>query len=268
VKSGGGRRARYPRIDAARSWKTKATRCAWPRTAPAARAALDDKMPDWCCWISGCRMSMASPCSRNGKQQGRLTMPVVMMSGHGTIHTAVEATRLGAFDYLEKPMPYKQLLETVEKALETRSGRGQPPPAISRALGDSESHQTSDAAPESGRGAGLPIALMTHPGAGEQIAAHYHDAARRALRERRCACATRQPSHRVAGARQRRSGLRAGHLGALSNMQQKWTGIAGRRVAPNSAYARCRRQRSTADATTRRRRPDPGIARPFCARGG
>jgi DNA-binding NtrC family response regulator len=34
---------------------------------------------------------------------GLLTMPVVMMSGHGTIHTAVEATRLGAFDFLEKP---------------------------------------------------------------------------------------------------------------------------------------------------------------------
>lgn len=49
-----------------------------------------------------------------------LTMPVVMMSGHGTIHTAVEATRLGAFDFLEKPVPYKKLLATVEKALNSR----------------------------------------------------------------------------------------------------------------------------------------------------
>jgi two-component system, NtrC family, nitrogen regulation response regulator NtrX len=34
---------------------------------------------------------------------GQLTMPVVMMSGHGTIETAVEATRIGALDFLEKP---------------------------------------------------------------------------------------------------------------------------------------------------------------------
>ncbi len=52
-----------------------------------------------------------------------LTMPVVMMSGHGTIHTAVEATRLGAFDFLEKPVPYKKLLATVEKALNSRPMR-------------------------------------------------------------------------------------------------------------------------------------------------
>ncbi|NWG87855.1 MAG: sigma-54-dependent Fis family transcriptional regulator [Hydrogenophilaceae bacterium] len=48
---------------------------------------------------------------------GLLTMPVVMMSGHGTIHTAVEATRLGAFDYLEKPVPYNHLIDTVARAL-------------------------------------------------------------------------------------------------------------------------------------------------------
>ena len=35
---------------------------------------------------------------------GHLNMPVVMMSGHGTIDTAVEATRFGAFDFLEKPI--------------------------------------------------------------------------------------------------------------------------------------------------------------------
>ena len=38
---------------------------------------------------------------------GLLTMPVVVMSGHGTIDTAVEATRIGAFGYLEKPVPRK-----------------------------------------------------------------------------------------------------------------------------------------------------------------
>ena len=46
-----------------------------------------------------------------------LTMPVVMMSGHGTIDTAVEATRIGAFDFLEKPIALQKLLKTVEAAL-------------------------------------------------------------------------------------------------------------------------------------------------------
>jgi two-component system, NtrC family, nitrogen regulation response regulator NtrX len=48
--------------------------------------------------------------------------PVVMMSGHGTVETAVEATRLGAFDFIEKPVSLAKLLRTVERALE--SGRG------------------------------------------------------------------------------------------------------------------------------------------------
>lgn len=48
---------------------------------------------------------------------GQLTMPVVMMSGHGTIETAVEATRIGALDYLEKPIALQRLLTTVKRAL-------------------------------------------------------------------------------------------------------------------------------------------------------
>lgn len=48
---------------------------------------------------------------------GLLTMPVVMMSGHGTIDTAVEATRIGAIDFLEKPIALQKLLATVKRAL-------------------------------------------------------------------------------------------------------------------------------------------------------
>jgi DNA-binding NtrC family response regulator len=47
-----------------------------------------------------------------------LTMPVVMMSGHATIDTAVEATRIGALNFLEKPIALQKLLKTVGKALE------------------------------------------------------------------------------------------------------------------------------------------------------
>ena len=48
---------------------------------------------------------------------GQLTMPVIMMSGHGTIDTAVEATRFGASAFLEKPITLQKLLRAVESAL-------------------------------------------------------------------------------------------------------------------------------------------------------
>src|SRR4030066_276092 len=51
---------------------------------------------------------------------GQLTMPVVMMSRHGTIETAVEATRIGASDFLEKPVALQRLLATGERALLNR----------------------------------------------------------------------------------------------------------------------------------------------------
>ncbi len=58
---------------------------------------------------------------------GHLNMPVVMMSGHGTIDTAVEATRFGAFDFLEKPIALQKLLSTVQKALKHDSPPQRPP---------------------------------------------------------------------------------------------------------------------------------------------
>ncbi len=48
---------------------------------------------------------------------GTLTMPVIMMSGHATIETAVEATRIGAFSFLEKPITMQKLLKAVEQGL-------------------------------------------------------------------------------------------------------------------------------------------------------
>ena len=47
----------------------------------------------------------------------QLTMPVIMMSGHGTIDTAVEATKYGATAFLEKPITLQKLLRAVEQAL-------------------------------------------------------------------------------------------------------------------------------------------------------
>jgi DNA-binding NtrC family response regulator len=67
---------------------------------------------------------------------GQLTMPVVMMSGHGTIETAVEATRIGALDFLEKPIALQRLLATVKRALRNPEAAAPPPLALA-ALGRS-----------------------------------------------------------------------------------------------------------------------------------
>ncbi len=65
---------------------------------------------------------------REWSRQEGMACPVVMMSGHGTVDTAVEATRLGAFDYIEKPISLANLLRTVERAL--KEGRDKLKPAV------------------------------------------------------------------------------------------------------------------------------------------
>ena len=76
---------------------------------------LDIWMPD----IDG--ISLLKEWSINGNPESQ----VVIMSGHGTLETAVEATRLGAFDFVQKPLSLAKLLATVRKALDAR------PPATS-----------------------------------------------------------------------------------------------------------------------------------------
>ena len=56
---------------------------------------------------------------REWSENGGLPCPVVMISGHGTVETAVEATRLGAYDFIEKPISLAKLLLTVERAFES-----------------------------------------------------------------------------------------------------------------------------------------------------
>ena len=61
---------------------------------------------------------------------GLLTMPVIMMSDHGTIDTAIEATRMGAYDFLEKPIALQKLLATVKRALRAGESRAVMPLSI------------------------------------------------------------------------------------------------------------------------------------------
>ncbi len=103
---------------------------------------------------------------------GLLTMPVVMMSGHGTIDTAVEATRIGAFDFLEKPIALQKLLTTVGRAL--RSGENQMKPTLMLAtLG--RAPLITELKQRLGRVGNLksPLLLLTEPGSGVELCAKF-----------------------------------------------------------------------------------------------
>jgi len=107
---------------------------------------------------------------REWAANGQLTMPVVMMSGHGTIETAVEATKVGAFDFLEKPVGLQKLLSTVTRALKTAAGQG--PRRISlAALGTSTPVIEVERAIEQLLRANRPVLIVGEPGAGHDIAA-------------------------------------------------------------------------------------------------
>jgi DNA-binding NtrC family response regulator len=88
-----------------------------------ARAAYTEQRPDlvlldiWMPDTDG--ITLLKEWSKDGAPE----MPVVMISGHGTIETAVEATRLGAYDFIEKPLSMGKLLVTVERALESEKLR-------------------------------------------------------------------------------------------------------------------------------------------------
>lgn len=86
-------------------------------SAPAARASVRQERPSLVLldiWMPG---EDGLSLLKNWAEPG-LAFPVVIMSGHGTIETAVEATRLGAWDFIEKPIALAKLLLTVERALE------------------------------------------------------------------------------------------------------------------------------------------------------
>jgi DNA-binding NtrC family response regulator len=96
---------------------------------------------------------------------GLLTMPVVMMSGHGTIDTAVEATKFGAMAFLEKPITLQKLLRAVDQALAKPSS---PPPRAAGAAPMSTAPSLASAPPMHGGllGSALRAAPLHHGGGG------------------------------------------------------------------------------------------------------
>ena len=114
---------------------------------------------------------------REWQQSHGNALAVVMMSGHGTVETAVEATRLGALDYVEKPLSLAKLLRTVRGALEQGGRRRQSlraslpsliaPAGRSRLMRDLR-EQVKQLAPHD-----APVLIVGEPGTGREAFARY-----------------------------------------------------------------------------------------------
>jgi two-component system, NtrC family, nitrogen regulation response regulator NtrX len=114
---------------------------------------------------------------REWAQSNGGSCPVVMMSGHGTVETAVEATRLGAFDFVEKPLSLAKLLRTVERALDSgrnkrQMGRTLTPPLMAPVGRSRVMHalreQVQQVAPHD-----TPVLIVGEPGTGREAFARY-----------------------------------------------------------------------------------------------
>jgi two-component system nitrogen regulation response regulator NtrX len=112
--------------------------------------------------------------------------PVVMMSGHGTVETAVEATRLGAFDFVEKPLSLAKLLRTVERALDAGKRRRQSgkllTPGLMVPVGKSKQMQQLRTELQQIAGNPSSVLLIAEPGSGREAFARYlHERSPRAM---------------------------------------------------------------------------------------
>jgi DNA-binding NtrC family response regulator len=146
-------------------------------TAAEARTACANQLPDlvlldiWMPDMDGISLL------REWQQSFGQSVPVVMMSGHGTVETAVEATRLGALDYVEKPLSLAKLLRTVRSALEEgrrrkQSARTLVPPLIapvgrSRLMRELR-EQVKQLAPHE-----APVLIVGEAGTGREAFARY-----------------------------------------------------------------------------------------------
>ena len=112
-------------------------------------------------------------------ESGGLDTPVLMMSGHGTVETAVEATRLGAYDFIEKPLSMAKLLLTVQRALEaeklTRENTGlrRESPPVSEPIGASAAMRTLREQIQRVASAEAPVLIRGESGSGKEVSARY-----------------------------------------------------------------------------------------------
>src|SRR5690625_829340 len=96
--------------------------------------------------------------------QGLLDMPVIMMSGHATVDTAKEATRIGAVNFLEKPIAMHKLLEAIKDGLEQKVIPAQP--VVQKAAPAGKATQSAAGAAPAG---GAPVAAPEAASAPENM---------------------------------------------------------------------------------------------------
>lgn len=116
---------------------------------------------------------------REWAEAGALDAPVVMLSGHGTVETAMEATRLGAADFIEKPLSLAKLLKTVERALAGghagggRNARRRLIASNFEPFGKSPLIETLREQLQRVAHHDTPVLLVGEPGSGREMAARY-----------------------------------------------------------------------------------------------
>ena len=108
---------------------------------------------------------------------GGLDCPVVVMSGHGSVETAIEATRLGAHDFVQKPISLARLLSIVSQALDAGRKTGKPsappPPGSSEPIGSSALMQLLRSKAEQAAQHDLPVLITGEKGSGRENLARY-----------------------------------------------------------------------------------------------
>jgi len=108
---------------------------------------------------------------------GEPQCPVVILSGHGTVETAMEATRLGAVDFIEKPLSLAKLLRTVETALSARPGapvhRAELAAPGTALLGRSRAMRELRDRALAAAGRPEPVLIVGEPGSGRAALAEY-----------------------------------------------------------------------------------------------
>jgi DNA-binding NtrC family response regulator len=146
--------------------------------AEGAKAMRNDFPPDLCLLDVWMPTTDGITLLKQWTEGGELDFPVIVMSGHGTVETAVEATRLGAADFIEKPLSIAKLLRTVESALaESKPAGGdrasQLLPAHMPPMGRSPLIQALRDRVRSVAPHSAPVLLIGEPGSGREVFAHY-----------------------------------------------------------------------------------------------
>jgi DNA-binding NtrC family response regulator len=106
-----------------------------------------------------------------------LDCPIVVMSGHGSVETAIEATRLGAHDFVQKPISLARLLSIVSQALDAGRKSGKPAAplvqSISEPIGSSALMQVLRGKAEQAAQHDLPVLITGEKGSGRENLARF-----------------------------------------------------------------------------------------------